>query len=268
MARQKGPMKYVGTIGDIRHFKIKGSDGFFAGMVGGPSAEQIKTDPAFKRTRENMIEFGGAANAAKAVRVAFNQILKTSADPRITGRLTGIMKKINKEDGSEARGQRAILITQVPQYIKGTEFNKKTALAGVFNAPFTVTPNAQRNSVDLSIPAFNPLNYINAPAGATHFRIIHAVGAVSDFAYNSVSQSYEPIDANQNQLSNVAYSDYLSVSANIGTVTTITSALPGAPVLSSDVTLLDVVGIEFYQEVGTEYYLFASGNAAKIYETF
>ena len=41
MARQKGLMKYVGTIGDVRHFKIKGQEGFFAGMVGGPTAEQV-----------------------------------------------------------------------------------------------------------------------------------------------------------------------------------------------------------------------------------
>ena len=34
-------MKYVGTIGDGRHFKIKGQEGFFAGMVGGPTAEQV-----------------------------------------------------------------------------------------------------------------------------------------------------------------------------------------------------------------------------------
>ena len=32
MARQKGPLKYVGTLGDIRHFKIKGNEGYFAGL--------------------------------------------------------------------------------------------------------------------------------------------------------------------------------------------------------------------------------------------
>ena len=47
-------MKYVGTIGDVRHFKIKGQKGFFAGMVGGPTAEQVKTAPEFERTRENL----------------------------------------------------------------------------------------------------------------------------------------------------------------------------------------------------------------------
>jgi hypothetical protein len=54
-------MKYVGTLGDVRHFKIKGQDGYFAGMVGGPTGDQIKTASEFERTRENMNEFGGCA---------------------------------------------------------------------------------------------------------------------------------------------------------------------------------------------------------------
>ena len=41
MARQKGLMKYVGTIGDVRQLRIKGRLGFVAGMVGGPTAEQV-----------------------------------------------------------------------------------------------------------------------------------------------------------------------------------------------------------------------------------
>lgn len=41
---------------------------------------------------------------------------------QFTGRLTAIIKKINIEDGSEARGERAILISQQPQYLKGLDF--------------------------------------------------------------------------------------------------------------------------------------------------
>ena len=47
MARQTGLVKYNGTMGGVRHFKIKGLEGDFAGMAGGPSAEQINNDPAF-----------------------------------------------------------------------------------------------------------------------------------------------------------------------------------------------------------------------------
>ena len=91
MARQKGVLKYVGTLGDVRHFKIKGQEGYFAGMVGGPSGEQVLSAPEFERTRENMNEFGACAKAGKSVRTGLSQIVKQMSDTRVAGRLTAIM---------------------------------------------------------------------------------------------------------------------------------------------------------------------------------
>jgi hypothetical protein len=48
--KTKGHIKYVGTLGEVRHFKIKGNEGYFAGLKGGPTAEQVKTAPGFIRT--------------------------------------------------------------------------------------------------------------------------------------------------------------------------------------------------------------------------
>ena len=112
MARQLGHVKYGGTIGEIRHFKIKGMKGNFAGLKGGATGDQIKNDPGFVRTRENMNEFGGCANAGRSVRVGLNMLMKQMSDSQLTGRLTAIMKKINLEDQTEARGYRAILISE------------------------------------------------------------------------------------------------------------------------------------------------------------
>lgn len=268
MAKQKGPIKYIGTLGDIRHFKIKNTEGYFAGMIGGPTAEQIKTDPAFARTRENMSEFGGSAITAKAVRVAFGELVKNVADSRLTGRLTALMKKINKEDTTGKRGERPILVTQYPEHLRGSEFNKKTIFGSVMQAPYTITPNVDRNSSDLVIPAFKPKNSINAPIGATHFRIVNAIGVISNYVFNIDTKQYESADDALNMKMSIEYSPYLDLSANIGTDTTITAALTGAPVMSADVIVLNAIGIEFYQEVNTEYYLFASGHAAKINNTF
>ena len=145
MAKQTGSLKYTGTIGDIRHFKIKGLKGSFAGLIGGPTAEQIATAPEFARTRENMHEFGGCALAGKAVRVGFASVLSNMSDPQVTGRLTVIMKKINLEDGSEARGQRAVLVSAVPQYLVDFDFNRNRSFDGTLNAPMTITPSVDRD---------------------------------------------------------------------------------------------------------------------------
>ncbi len=267
MAKQTGLVKYSGTMGGVRHFKIKGLDGDFAGMAGGPSAEQINNDPAFIRTRENMNEFGGSAAAAKSVRVGLSQIIKQFSDPRLTGRLTAIMKQINLEDQSEARGRRAIEISTQRQYLEGLDFDANLSLSSVFNAPYTLTNNTARNSVTLTIPAFDPTSLISAPAGSTHFRLVNAVSVISDWVYNDNTGKYEPTDPSLNELSKVSYSGYLDLNA-VTAATTITSALPGTPTMTATVSVLNCIGIEFYQQVGTNYYLFASGNALVCDEVF
>lgn len=263
MAKQTGLVKYSGTLGGVRHFKIKGLQGDFAGLTGGPSADQIYNDPAFQRTRENMSEFGGSATAAKAIRVGLSNVIKQMSDPQVTGRLTAIMKEINLKDTAGVRGQRSILISQNRGDIEGFNFDKNISFTSVFNAPATSSVSATRDSVTINVPPFNPLNYINAPAGATHFRLINAITVISDYAYNTATGKYEPVDGSTNGLNDVQYSSYMDLSA-LTTLITLTSTLPGSPTLSSDVTGLLCVGIEFYQQVGSNYYLFSSGNALMI----
>jgi hypothetical protein len=48
--------------------------------------------------------------------------------------------------------------------------------------PYALTHTPDRLNCNLTTMAVNPTNSINAPAGATHFRFINAIGVVSDFA--------------------------------------------------------------------------------------
>lgn len=267
MAKQKGVIKYVGTLGDIRHFKIKGQEGYFAGMVGGPSGEQIATAPEFERTRENMNEFGGSAKAGKSVRNGFAQLLAKMADSQLTGRLTAIMKKINLEDQSEARGYRAIEISTQRTYINGLDFDKNLTLNSILSAPYSLTHPVARDAADFMVPAFNPASLIIAPPGSTHFRLVNALAVVSDFAYNDTTGTYEPTQPTFNELADVAFSGYLDLSAT-PPATTVSATLTTPGAMPADVTVLQAIGIEFYQQVGVNYYQFASGNCLKIVDAF
>lgn len=267
MARQKGLMKYVGTIGDVRHFKIKGQEGFFAGMVGGPTAQQVHQSPEFERTRENMNEFGGCAKAGKSLRTALSSLMGKFTDPQVTGRLTSVMKKINLEDGTEARGYRKIEISTQRQYLEGFEFDKNISLSGVFNAPYDVTHTTERNSADLVVAPFNPSALVSAPSGATHFRLLNAIAVLADFSYNPTTGSYDADDVTNNEANVVAYSDYISLSTEYPGAT-VTAELGGAPTLGTNVSVVQCIGIEFYQEVNGKYYPFSSGNCLRIEEVF
>ena len=268
MARQLGHVKYKGTIGDIRHFKIKGMSGHFAGLNGGATAEQIKNGASFVRTRENMNEFAGCATVGKAIRAGQAQLMKTMSDPQITGRLTGIIKKINLEDQSEARGVRGILITAVPQHLIGLNFNRNNTVEGSFTGDLETVATADRNSVTLTVEAFETLKQLNAPSGATHFRFVNSISVISDYAYNALTKVYEPIEPALNQLSKVVYSDYIEIAPGTTPEVSLISALNGAPTMTENVSLLSCVGIEFYQKVGTEYFVFSVGNSMKIKNVF
>lgn len=267
MARQKGHIKYVGTLGDIRHFKIKGQEGYFAGMVGGPSGEQVFTAPEFERTRENMNEFGACAKAGKSVRSGLSQVMKQMADSQVTGRLTSIMKKINLEDQTEARGYRKIEISTQRSYLKGFEFNKNISFNGIFNAPYMISHTVDRESCEFIVTDFNPVNLVHAPAGTTHFRLITSLSVVSDFEYNATTNSYDPVDADLNEVNDIQFSDYLDLNAPVPT-TSVAATLPGGVLPTPNTTVLQCIGIEFYQKVGPNYYLFSSGSCLRVEEAF
>ena len=268
MARQLGHVNYGGTIGGIRHFKIKGLSGNFAGLKGGATGEQIKSDPAFIRTRENMNEFGGCAIVGKSLRTGLAQIMKQMSDSQLTGRLTGIMKKINLEDQSEARGYRAILVSAQPQYLLGLNFNRNNSFEGMFTGAVETVTTAERNSVTLNVEPFSTLSNVNAPSGATHFRLVNAISVLSDFAFNATTKIYEPLESALNETSKITYSDYIEVGSSVAESILIESVLPGAPTMTADVSLISCVGIEFYQKVGANYYIFSVGNSLKIKNIF
>lgn len=267
MAKQVGLLKYSGTMGGVSHYKMKGLDGDFARLAGGPTKEQIDNAPEFARTRENMSEFGGSAANAKALRVGLASLLGTMGDSRLAGRLTKVFKEINLE-GMGPRGQRPIELANHGYKLEGFNFDRDIPFDSVFNAGYNVSTAPTRDSSDITINPFNPIDLVNAPTGATHFRLINAIVVVSNYKYIITSKKYEPVDTINNSLSAVEYSSYLPVDIDIPTPTVLTATLPGAPTLGPEVSVVQCIGIEFYQEVNGSYYLFSSDNAMKVELTF
>ncbi len=262
MARQAGPLKYKGTIGDVRHFKIKGLKGHFAGLKGGVDAERIKNGDEFVRTRENNNEFGGSAKAGKYLRQILSPIMKGVADARVTSRITALMKKINVEDGSEARGIRGILMTERKDLMKDFEFNSATNFERIFRSMFTLTVPEIRNNATLMVKGFDPQFHLNSPRGASHFRIIFAIASVSDYVFNALDNTYEP-KIKDSGLLGLGYSGYLAINGDVSDLD-LSAELPNATKPTESESLVVCIGVEFYQEVSSKFYLFATGNCLKI----
>ncbi|MBK9511821.1 MAG: hypothetical protein IPO04_21510 [Cytophagaceae bacterium] len=238
MARQKGLIKLDGTIGGITFYKSK--DGYLAREKGGVSGDRIANDPNFQRTRENGEEFGRAGKAGRLLRTALRNVLKSSADGRMVGRLTAEMVKVIQADVTNTRGQRNVIDGEAELLI-GFDFNIKGKLRNTLYAPYTQNLSRATGLLEVTIPAFVPANMIAAPNGATHFKI-ESAGAEVDF---------------ENEVF-VTETSETSIIALDGTATA-PITLSNAVSPNSVHPLFLVLGIEFFQEVNGEMYSLKNG---------
>lgn len=176
MAKQKGPIKIEGTIGDITFLKTQ--DGFIAKEKTDIKGSRIASDPAFQRTRENNAEFGRAGKAGKLIRTVFNLLIKQGSDGRVTSRLTKEMLGIVKADTTQPRGLRYVQPLHTP-LLEGFNFNINAPLTTTVAIPFSSTINRDEGTLLVNVGTFSPLKQITAPAGSTHCKLLSAAAAIN-----------------------------------------------------------------------------------------
>jgi hypothetical protein len=267
MSKQTGLIKLKGNIGGISFYKSGGED--LARIANGPSKERILNDSTFQRTRENNAEFGGSATVAKALRMSLGTALQGKGDVHLAARLTKIFKEINSKGGGK-RGQRNITLSGYRAILEGFDFDERVIFSSIFNAPFTVAPNVKRDTSVVTVPNFLPQDSIKAPSGADYFRLISAIGVVSDYTHDDETDHYEPLYPDLNMLGAVVYSAMTALSVTAPVTFNLTTTVPGTPVpeIADDVSVVQCLGIEFYQRVGTVDYMLSQGNCLKVVKLF
>ena len=239
MARQSGIIKLKGTIGGISFYKT--ADGHLAREKGGVDKSRIANDPAFQRTRENGAEFGTAGKGGKTLRNAIRILLQNAKDKRVVSRLTTQLLKVVKTDTTNARGLRTIQDGNL-ELLKGFEFNLNGKLGATLFTPFTEAFGRPAGEAVLSIAPFAPTIRIGAPAGTTHFKIVMGAAEVNFATETSTFESDETAILPYNSSDTAQIDLTATVSAN--------SVLP----------IIQVLGIEFYQEVNGTMYPLKNGS--------
>ena len=169
MARLKNLIKLEGTLDNLTFYKS--ADGHFVRTKGGVSKKRIMNDPAFARTRENGKEFGSIAGSGKMLRQALGSLVFRAKDAKLSSRLVKVMGQIKNRDSVNARGERTVAEglsnTDAMLMLKGFDFNAKAPLASVLKVPVSV----DESTGAVSLAAFNPMEQLYAPQGATHFSL-------------------------------------------------------------------------------------------------
>jgi len=245
MAIVKGFMQMSGSIQGVSFYTRRGSDKVIMRTKGGPKKSQIEGSPRFEKSRKNQCEFAGSARFGSLSRHAFGGLHRL-ADYNLTPALIGIGKNLMTLDANGEVGKRNLKLSVFKEALEGFNFNR--------NYPFTtvlrVSPRWELDRENLqavvTIPRINTdtdlLNIQKLP----FFRLIVAIGTISEMVYNPVKDIYEPVVVELHGTSQTLTGEW-NTTQTILPVQTLTIQMPESrvPFLTDNVTVLLSMGVEF-----------------------
>ena len=207
----------------------------------GVSADRIKNDPAFERTRENMEEFSRAGKAAKLLRSIFRDVTIHAKDRITQARLVKVTSRIVMADPINERGKRTVNNGDLQQ-LHDFHFNVRAGIKDVLFVRCPMSFNRVSGEVTVNIPSFVPRISVQQAPGTTHFRILAAAAAVN-------------FDTEQHEYAMQATPE-LPFTSDPTQAAALTLALPAN---SKDIVVA-ALGIEYYQMVNSRSYALKSGE--------
>lgn len=254
MAKASSILGLKGTIGGINFYTTGGKT--YARAKSSLTKEKVMNDPAFARSREQMSEFGAAAALGSTLRSIWSPFRKRAADSRIAGRLNAqLLKTLSGAPG--LRGQRGFVLRDHADQLLGFRLRKQLYMSSIVDEPvFNVS--ADHRSLEIS---FAPWAEVKQVKGATHYRLIAAMGLISDWLHDDDEKRYIAVNNNHHGIA-------VHLESNIQALGTppATATLELPPNLTPDTTdsLLAVWGIEYLQEVNGKWETLYENSAMEI----
>jgi hypothetical protein len=245
MAIVKGPIQMTGSISNISFYTRRGSDKVIARSKGGASKEKIKNSPKFEGFRKQQDEWKGCTGFASMLRYSFGGLHRL-ADYNLTPVLNGFAKNIQKTDAEGASGKRTIVFSKCRYTLDGFNFNRNYPFNTVLRVGIVGEINREEMSAMVRVPRINTdidvLNVQRLP----YFRLIVALGAISDMRFDETANCYEPSIHALHGVSQVNTGEWVPAE-NILSEQVIEVSLGDElkPFLSDEVSLVLSMAIEF-----------------------
>lgn len=245
MARQKGIVPLVGTIGGINFYYRNGKP-VARKAGGGFNGDAIKTKPSMARVRENNTEFGNCSKVKKSINISLYPFLRYYKEGTLHGRMMQLFQRIKDCDTISVKGKRKVgngILTSA-----GKELLQQ----------FNFTPNCRVEEVvpmkaiydeatcKYSVEDFD-ISLVRFPKSATHFELQFGVlGIDFDLAIYKMLMATPKIFGKNEPITQFSF---------------VPTILPDA-----GLHRFAFIGVTFYQEVnGINYVLKEEGNVGLMY---
>lgn len=192
MAIVKGPIVMTGSISNISFYTRRGSDKVIARSKGGASKEKIMHSPKFEGFRLQQNEWKGCTGFASMLRYAFGGLHRL-ADYNLTPVLNGFAKNIQKTDAESETGKRAISLSNYRYTLDGFNFNRIYPFNTVLRVGVMAEIQRETLTAIVKLPRINTEIDVHNVQRLPYFRLIVALGAISDMRFDEEVKCYEPI---------------------------------------------------------------------------
>lgn len=182
----------TGSVSGFSFYTVRGSDKIIVRTKGGAKKEKIATLPQFAGLRKQQKEWSGCAKFGSITRYAFGGLHRI-ADYNLTPALNGIGKNLMKLDTELETGKRSLKLTVFKQALEGFNFNRNYPLNTVLRVSPTVELNREKLQAIVTIPRINTdIDLLNGQR-LPFFRLLLAIGTVSDLEYKAELNDYYPL---------------------------------------------------------------------------
>lgn len=234
MAKQKGIIPLVGTIGGINFYYLNGKP-VARRAGGGFNGKAIKTKASMQRVRENGSEFGQCSQVNKAFRQALRPFYKGYTFTYFHSRLMGLFTQLKDLDLVGTRGNRVVsegvATAEGMHLLKAFVYTPDCRIGSVL--PFNFDVDA--STYVLTIRDFD-IGRVRFIGGATHIELTYGV---LDFSFETLAFELHlapPLILDRH---------YAATSVSL-----VPESLP-----TGMGTVLCVLGVRYYEEVNGERYV-------------
>jgi len=215
-------------------------------------------------TCDSIVSKNGCSAGVKALRKGFELFLVDHTDSRFTGRLMKIVAEIFRRDYGKGKMKKSVLFSQEKPYLETMVFNIRKTNVGRLKHQFDISHAESRAEATISVKNLNLYRDV-IPSGAMYYRILNHLSIVSDYCYSKSNRRYEPMSM-LNGMSAYGYSDYIAVEDCPDIVLRV-EFRDGVWPLEED-TVIQCMGVEYYQKSGQGYCLLHGGGGVEICEVF
>jgi len=191
MAELKGPIQFIGSLGNIRVYYNKTLKRYIVSTKGGASKELIMKNPAFARQRENMVEFKACAYWSSLLRKLLESIDHLAVGYYFSGFMK-LAKAIQKQDIEHEKGFRSVESSKAANLLTTLCFNKEHPFDDVFTQRFDVGFSSDKKTVTLTLPGFCSKYQILWPTRYQFYRLSLVIAELPDFEWNEMERRYMP----------------------------------------------------------------------------